>query len=78
MKAALGAAKGLTFLHSDNARVIHREFNTSNVLLDSSYNAKLSAFGLARMEPLDLSTDGHAAPEYIDTDGMVAMKAEAL
>ncbi|CAI0411982.1 unnamed protein product [Linum tenue] len=35
MKIALDAAKGLAFLHSDNAKVIYRDFNTSNILLDS-------------------------------------------
>ena len=34
MKIALGAAKGLAFLHSDEARVIYRDFKTSNILLD--------------------------------------------
>lgn len=35
MKVALGAAKGLAYLHSDEARVIYRDFKTSNILLDS-------------------------------------------
>lgn len=35
MKVALGAAKGLAFLHSDEAKVIYRDFKTSNVLIDS-------------------------------------------
>jgi serine/threonine protein kinase len=35
MKIALGAAKGLAFLHSDEVKVIYRDFKTSNILLDT-------------------------------------------
>ena len=35
MNIALGAAKGLAFLNSDEAKVIYRDFKTSNILLDS-------------------------------------------
>ncbi|XWS69763.1 hypothetical protein CRYUN_Cryun04dG0206900 [Craigia yunnanensis] len=52
MKIALGAAKGLAFLHEEAERsVIYRDFKTSNILLDSDYNAKLSDFGLAKDGP---------------------------
>lgn len=37
MKIAHGAAKGLAFLHSDKAKVIYRDFKTSNILLDAVY-----------------------------------------
>ncbi|MFS8028860.1 putative protein kinase RLK-Pelle-RLCK-VIIa-2 family [Helianthus anomalus] len=77
MKIALGAAKGLAFLHEEAKRpVIYRDFKTSNILLDAEYNAKLSDFGLAKDGPEGdkthistrvMGTYGYAAPEYVMT-----------
>ncbi|XP_073270685.1 serine/threonine-protein kinase PBL34-like isoform X3 [Primulina huaijiensis] len=77
MKIALGAAKGLTFLHEEAERpVIYRDFKTSNILLDAEYNATLSDFGLAKDAPDEgkthvstrvMGTYGYAAPEYVMT-----------
>ncbi|XP_057949064.1 serine/threonine-protein kinase PBL34-like isoform X2 [Malania oleifera] len=77
MKIALGAAKGLSFLHEEAERpVIYRDFKTSNILLDADYNAKLSDFGLAKDGPEGdkthvstrvMGTYGYAAPEYVMT-----------
>ncbi|XP_047322097.1 serine/threonine-protein kinase RIPK-like [Impatiens glandulifera] len=76
MKIALGAAKGLAFLHEIEKPVIFRDFKASNILLDSDYTAKLSDFGLAKDGPEGddthvstrvMGTQGYAAPEYIMT-----------
>ncbi|KAL3530752.1 hypothetical protein ACH5RR_010074 [Cinchona calisaya] len=81
LKVALGAAKGLAFLHSAETKVIYRDFKTSNILLDSSYNAKLSDFGLAKDGPTGdkshvstrvMGTYGYAAPEYLATGHLTA------
>nr|GLL23385.1 putative receptor-like protein kinase At1g72540 [Ipomoea trifida] len=51
IKIAVGAAKGLAFLHGEEQPVIYRDFKASNILLDSDYTAKLSDFGLAKDGP---------------------------
>ncbi|WCJ44601.1 Protein kinase superfamily protein [Euphorbia peplus] len=76
LKIAIGAAKGLAFLHCAENPVIYRDLKTSNVLLDSDFTAKLSDFGLAKMGPEGsdthvttrvMGTYGYAAPEYVST-----------
>ncbi|MQL73642.1 hypothetical protein Taro_006021 [Colocasia esculenta] len=76
LKIAIGAAKGLAFLHEAEKPVIFRDFKASNILLDSDYKAKLSDFGLAKDGPQGedthvstrvMGTQGYAAPEYIMT-----------
>ncbi|KAL3533224.1 hypothetical protein ACH5RR_006745 [Cinchona calisaya] len=79
MKIALDAAKGLAFLHT--AKIIYRDFKTSNILLDADFNAKLSDFGLAKDGPMAgqthvstrvMGTYGYAAPEYVMTGHLTA------
>ncbi|KMZ73222.1 Kinase-like protein [Zostera marina] len=76
MEIALGAAKGLRFLHESDQQVIYRDFKASNILLDNNFKPKLSDFGLAKDGPQGdethvstrvMGTQGYAAPEYIMT-----------
>nr|VDD36525.1 unnamed protein product [Brassica oleracea] len=69
----IGIAKGLEFLHEGSMiRMVHRDIKSTNVLLDSDLNAKISDFGLARLheeEHTHISTKiagtiGYMAPEY--------------
>lgn len=74
LKIALDAAKGLEYLHEHvNPPVIHRDFKSSNILLDKNFHAKISDFGLAKLGPEKagghvstrvLGTQGYVAPEY--------------
>ncbi|KAF7819693.1 putative serine/threonine-protein kinase PIX7 isoform X2 [Senna tora] len=82
IKIVYGAAKGLAYLHEEaEKKVIFRDFKTSNILLDSDYNAKLSDFGLAKDGPEGdlthvstrvMGTYGYAAPEYVMTGHLTA------
>ncbi|KAH7429576.1 hypothetical protein KP509_09G056700 [Ceratopteris richardii] len=81
LKIAVGAARGLAFLHNAQKPVIYRDFKASNILLDLDYNAKLSDFGLAKDGPEGddthvttrvMGTQGYAAPEYVATGHLTA------
>ncbi|KAJ6893689.1 LRR receptor-like serine/threonine-protein kinase [Populus alba x Populus x berolinensis] len=73
---ALGAARGLLYLHEQcNPKIIHRDVKAANILLDEGFEAVVGDFGLAKL--LDLrdshvttavrGTVGHIAPEYLST-----------
>ncbi|KAK4271229.1 hypothetical protein QN277_019952 [Acacia crassicarpa] len=75
-RIALGAAKGLAYLHDHcDPKIIHRDVKAANILLDEEYEAVVGDFGLAKlMNYKDThvttavrGTIGHIAPEYLST-----------
>ncbi|THG19457.1 hypothetical protein TEA_026340 [Camellia sinensis var. sinensis] len=75
-KIAIGAARGLLYLHEQcDPKIIHRDVKAANILLDDYCEAVVGDFGLAKL--LDhgdshvttavRGTVGHIAPEYLST-----------
>ncbi|XP_022943292.1 probable serine/threonine-protein kinase PBL5 [Cucurbita moschata] len=85
MKIAVGAARGLEYLHNKmRPAVIYRDLKCSNILLGEGYWPKLSDFGLAKVGPSGdnthvstrvMGTYGYCAPDYAMT-GQLTFKCD--
>ncbi|KAK7257141.1 hypothetical protein RIF29_30899 [Crotalaria pallida] len=73
MKICIGIARGLAYLHEESRlKIVHRDIKATNVLLDKDLNAKISDFGLAKLDEEEnthistriAGTIGYMAPEY--------------
>jgi tRNA A-37 threonylcarbamoyl transferase component Bud32 len=50
LQIAVGVAHGLSYMHHDCSQpIVHRDVKSSNIRLDSEFNAKIADFGLAKM-----------------------------
>ncbi|XP_076929707.1 putative serine/threonine-protein kinase PBL7 [Bidens hawaiensis] len=85
LRIALDCARALEFLHELTVpSVIHRDFKSSNILLDENLRGKVSDFGLAKIgsdkpngmiSTRVLGTTGYLAPEYAST-GKLTTKSD--
>ncbi|XP_022138646.1 inactive protein kinase SELMODRAFT_444075-like isoform X2 [Momordica charantia] len=84
-KIAIGAARGLRYLHEDCrvGCIVHRDMRPHNILLTHDFEPLVADFGLARwhskwstsIEEQVIGTSGYLAPEYIN-GGMVSHKVD--
>ncbi|XP_023875880.1 lysM domain receptor-like kinase 3 isoform X2 [Quercus suber] len=86
VQIALDAARGLEYIHEHTkSHYVHRDIKTSNILLDSSFRAKISDFGLAKLVGQKgegeatttkvVGTYGYLAPEYL-SNGLATTKSD--
>ncbi|XP_022715034.1 lysM domain receptor-like kinase 3 [Durio zibethinus] len=86
VQIALDAARGLEYIHEHTkTHYVHRDIKSSNILLDSSFRAKISDFGLSKLVGKTndeeatatkvVGTFGYLAPEYL-SDGLASSKSD--
>ncbi|KAH6761124.1 Leucine-rich repeat protein kinase family protein [Perilla frutescens var. hirtella] len=68
LRIALGAAKGVQYLHDlANPAIIHRDIKSNNILLDQHLNAKVADFGLSK--PISEPEKSHVTTQVKGTMG---------
>ncbi|KAJ9703175.1 hypothetical protein PVL29_004805 [Vitis rotundifolia] len=84
MNVALGAARGVEYLHEKaNPPVLYRDLKSSNILLCGDFHPKLSTFGLGKANSVGdkmqgsrvMGTYGYCAPEY-SRDSQFTLKSD--
>ncbi|KAL1353779.1 hypothetical protein HN51_042445 [Arachis hypogaea] len=81
LKIAIGAARGLRYLHEDCrvGCIVHRDFRPRNILLTHDFEPLVADFGLARWhsewninteQDRVVGTSGYLAPEYLEAGNL--------
>ncbi|ESQ32523.1 hypothetical protein EUTSA_v10003696mg [Eutrema salsugineum] len=72
LRIALDAARGIQYLHEFAVPlVIHRDIKSSNILLDATWTAKVSDFGLSQMGPTEEEDVSHLSLRAAGTLGYI-------
>ncbi|GLJ48946.1 hypothetical protein SUGI_1032720 [Cryptomeria japonica] len=70
-KIALGAARGLSYMHHDcYPPILHRDVKSRNILLDEDSMAKIADFGVSRV--LDMLGEEYTVSSYVGSHGYIA------
>jgi serine/threonine protein kinase len=70
-------AQGVRFLHSSDPQVIHGDLKSGNVLIDSTFRAKLSDFGFSGRKPTKATgTPLWMAPELLKGKSLNSTKSD--
>ena len=66
----LDVAKGLCYLHGKRPPIVHRDLTANNVLLTSSYTAKISDLGVSRLADMFKKQQLTTAPCFIPPEAL--------
>jgi hypothetical protein len=56
LSIALGAAKGMAYLHSASPPLLHRDLKSQNIFITEDWTAKIGDFGLSRLKAASSTT----------------------
>ncbi|CAH0487059.1 unnamed protein product [Peronospora farinosa] len=73
-KIALHLAQALTYLHSLEPVVIHRDLKSMNILLSDDWEAKLTDFGVSRRWTVDTMTAGIGTKRWMAPEVMMGKR----
>lgn len=85
IRISVEIARGIHYLHEEcQTRIIHCDIKPQNILMDESWCAKISDFGLSKLLKTDQTrtftvargTRGYVAPEWHKSNGAITVKAD--